>query len=170
MDNKILLDENGVYKFDFSNCEYVLELHDLANRSKLNDVDFITELNDEVLFIEYKNANIPNAIKPDAMFRKIKENPEKFYSSIAKKYYDSLFILWACNGNKDDKKIAYILLIEDKKIDEVMRKKLKIKIKKQLPFNLKDENVVREILSRFEVYNLKEWNREFSDIKIFPVE
>lgn len=31
-----------------------------------------------------------------------------------------------------NKKIAYIFLLEDKLIDEVMRKKLKIKIKKML--------------------------------------
>lgn len=169
MEEKILVEENGIYEFDFSNCEYVLEFHDIANKSKLKDVDFVTEVHDEVLFIEYKNSNIPNAVRPDAMFKKIKENPEKFYSSIADKYYDSLFILWACDGNKENKKIAYIFLLEDKLIDEVMRKKLKIKIKKQLPFNLKGDKVVREILSRFEVYNLKEWESAFPNINIRPV-
>lgn len=170
MTSKILLDENKQYRFDFSNCEYVLEFHDLANKSKLNDVDFITELNDEVLFIEYKNSNIPDAVNPDAMFRKIKEKPEKFYSNIAKKYYDSLLILWACKGNEKDKPISYIFLVEDKLIDKKIRKKLKLKIGNQLPFNLKGENIVREVLSRFEVYNLKEWESEFSNIKIMPVE
>ncbi|MGL5753740.1 MAG: hypothetical protein ACRCYC_00230 [Paraclostridium sp.] len=170
MESKIVLDENGMYKFDFSNCEYVLEFHDLANKSKLNDVDFITELNNEVLFIEYKNSNIPNAVRPEAMLKKIIEKPEKFYASIAKKYYDSLLVLWSCRGNEKDKPISYIFLIEDKLIDEVMRKKLKAKIKNQLPFNLKGDQILREVISKFEVYNLKEWNREFPHIKITPVE
>jgi hypothetical protein len=30
MTSKILLDENKQYRFNFSNCEYVLEFHDLA--------------------------------------------------------------------------------------------------------------------------------------------
>jgi hypothetical protein len=55
-------------------------------------------------------------------------------------------------------------------IDKKIRKKLKLKIGNQLPFNLKGENVVREVLSRFEVYNLKEWESEFSNIKIMSVE
>lgn len=50
MDSKIVLDENKEYEFDFSKCEYVLEFHDLANKLKLNDVDFITEINDQVIF------------------------------------------------------------------------------------------------------------------------
>lgn len=170
MTQKILLDENKQYKFDFSKCEYVLEFHDLANKSKLNDVDFITEINDEVLFIEYKNSNIPNAVKPDVMFRKIKEKPEKFYANISKKYYDSLLILWSCKGNEKDKPISYIFLVEDKLIDKKIRKQLKLKIMKQLPFNLKGENVLREIISKFEVYNLQEWEEDYPNIKISAVE
>lgn len=168
MDSKIVLDENKEYEFDFSKCEYVLEFHDLANKLKLNDVDFITEINDQVIFLEYKNSNIEGAVKPDAMFRKIKEKPEKFYANIAKKYYDSLLMLWSCKGNEKDKPIAYIFLIEDKLIDEKIRKKLKLKIGKQLPLKVKDD-VKRELLSKFEVYNLKEWQREFEKVEIRKV-
>lgn len=39
---KILTDENNRYKFDFTKSKYVIEFHDLANKMKLNDVDFIT--------------------------------------------------------------------------------------------------------------------------------
>lgn len=54
MNNKVLLDENKQYRFDFSNLEYVWEIHDLTSNVMLSDVDFITETNKEVLFIEYK--------------------------------------------------------------------------------------------------------------------
>lgn len=168
MNSKIVLDENKEYEFDFSKCEYVLEFHDLANKLKLNDVDFITEINNQVIFLEYKNSNIEGAVKPDAMFRKIKEKPEMFYANIAKKYYDSLLMLWSCKGNEKDKPIAYIFLIEDKLIDEKIRKKLKLKIGKKLPLKVKDD-VKRELLSKFEVYNLKEWQREFEKIEIRKV-
>ncbi|MCB2340311.1 hypothetical protein [Clostridium estertheticum] len=56
MENKILIDENKKYRFDFSNVEYVLEIHNLISNGMLSDVDFITETNNEVLFIEYKNV------------------------------------------------------------------------------------------------------------------
>ena len=132
---------------------------------RLNDVDFITEIDDQVIFLEYKNSNIDGAVKPEAMFNKIKEDPQKFYENIAKKYYDSLFMFWSCKGNEKDKPIAYVFLVEDKLIDEKIRKKLKLKIGKQLPLKIK-EDVKRELLSKFEVYNLKEWNREFEKIEI----
>lgn len=168
MNSKVVLDENKSCTFDFSKCDYILELHDLANKLKLNDVDFITEYKDEIIFIEYKNSNIEGAVKPDAMYNKIKGDPSKFYSNIAKKYYDSLFILWAQNGNEKDKKIVYVLLIEDKLIDEKMRKQLKLKIGRQLPLRIKEE-VKRELLSEFEVYSIKEWKAKFKDIEIKKV-
>ena len=169
MNSKIVLDENKEYEFDFTKCEYVLEFHDLANKLRLNDVDFITEIDNQVIFLEYRNSNIEGAVKPDAMLRKIKENPQKFYENIAKKYYDSLLMLWSCKGNENDKPIVYVFLVEDKLIDEKIRKKLKIKIANQLPLKIK-EHVKRELLSKFEVYNLKEWNREFEKIEIRKVE
>lgn len=118
--------------------------------------------------MKYKNSNIEGAVKPDVMFRKIKEKSEKFYANIAKKYYDSLLMFWSCKENEKDKPIAYIFLIEDKLIDEKIRKKLKLKIGKQLLLKVKDD-VKRELLSKFEVYNLKEWQQEFEKIEIRKV-
>lgn len=169
MKQKILLDENNQYKFDFSNCEYVWQINNLANKLKLKDVDFITEIDDEILFIEYKNSNIPNARRPEAMYQKIKSEPQKFYESISKKYYDSLLILWSCRGNEQDKSISYIFLVEDKLIDKSMRKRLHKKIIKQLPLNLEDDDIKREIISKFEVCNLKEWELYHPNIKITPI-
>lgn len=94
MESKILTDENNEFKFDFTSCRYVRELHGLANKMKLNDVDFITEYNDNIIFLEYKNANIKNAVNPNAFVDKIKREPEKFYKNIAKKFYDSLMMFW----------------------------------------------------------------------------
>ena len=169
MKQNILLDENNQYKFDFSNCEYVLQINDLAKKFKLKDVDFITEINDEILFIEYKNSNIPNAKNPEAMYKKIKTDPQKFYESISKKYYDSLFILWSCGCYENDKSISYIFLVEDKLIDKSMRKRLYKKIVNQLPINLDDISIKREIISRFEVYILREWELNYPNIEISPI-
>jgi hypothetical protein len=169
MESKILTDENNKFKFDFTNCKYVIEFHDLANKLKLNDVDFITEFDNNIIFLEYKNANIKDAVNPNAFVDKIKRDPEKFYKNIAKKYYDSLMLFWATGGNKDEFPIIYILLIEAPIMDAKIRKQLRIKIGKQLPINLKDDSLVREMLSKFEVFSLEEWKERFKEIKISSV-
>lgn len=71
LNKKVLTDENKKYKFDFSAREYVWEMHDLTTHILLSDVDFITETDKEVLFIEYKNANIEGAVNPNVMLKKI---------------------------------------------------------------------------------------------------
>ena len=166
MELKILTDENNQFKFDFTNCKYVIELHDLANKMKLNDVDFITEFNDNIIFLEYKNANIKNPVNPNAFVDKIKREPEKFYKNIAKKYYDSLMMFWATGGNKDEFPIIYVLLIEAPIMDAKIRKQLRIKIGKQLPLNLKENSIVREMLSKFQVLSIEEWKENFKEINI----
>ncbi|MCE5219782.1 MAG: hypothetical protein LLF98_00550 [Clostridium sp.] len=166
MESKIVTDENNQFKFDFTNCKYVMELHDLANKMKLNDVDFITEYNNNIIFLEYKNANIKDAVNPNAFVDKIKRDPEKFYKNIAKKYYDSLMMLWATGGNKDEFPIIYVLLIEAPIMDAKIRKQLRIKIGKQLPLNLKEDSIVREMLSKFEVLSIDEWKERFKEINI----
>lgn len=166
MELKILTDENNQFKFDFTNCKYVIELHDLANKMKLNDVDFITEFNDNIIFLEYKNANIKNPVNPNAFVDKIKREPEKFYKNIAKKYYDSLMMFWVTGGNKDEFPIIYVLLIEAPIMDAKIRKQLRIKIGKQLPLNLKENSIVREMLSKFQVLSIDEWKEKFKEINI----
>lgn len=167
MSGKILLDENKQYKFDFSKLEYVWNIHEITSGIMLSDVDFITKTDSEVLFIEYKNASIKGASNPDAMLNKIKG--ETFYKKIARKYYDSLLIFWACKGNEENYPIVYILLIEHPLIDKKIRRQLKLKISKQLPFEVKGEKIVREMIKRFDVYNLDEWKDNFKEIKITPV-
>lgn len=163
---KIRTDENNQYNFDFTNCKYVIELHDLANKMKLNDVDFITEYNGNIIFLEYKNANIKNAVNPNAFIDKIKGDSEKFYKNIAKKYYDSLIMFWAAGGNKDEFPILYVLLIEAPIMDAKIRKQLRIKIGKQLPLNLQEDSIVREMLSKFEVLSIDEWKERYKEINI----
>lgn len=65
------------------------------------------------------------------MLQKVKH--EDFYRKIARKYYDSLLVFWACKGNERELPIVYVLLIEHPLIDKKIRKKLKLKIGKQLP-------------------------------------
>jgi hypothetical protein len=169
LNGKVLLEENGKYQFDFSPLGNVnvWEMHDLTTSTILSDVDFITETETEVVFIEYKNANIEGAVNPNAMLKKVKHGD--FYRKIARKFYDSLLLFWACKGNMKELPIVYILIIEHPILDKKLRRQLKLKIEKQLPFRLQNEKVKREIIQAFEVYNLEEWAENFPQIKITAV-
>lgn len=164
---KILIEENGQYQFDFSAMEYVWEMDAMTVGVMLSDVDYITESKHEVLFIEYKNANIKDAVRPEAMLKKIKHGD--FYQSIARKFFDSLLLFWARKANEKELPIVYVLIIEGPSIDKKIRRQLKLKIMKQLPFKLKENFREREIISSFEVYNLAEWAEKFPDIKIMAL-
>jgi|SRR5690606_17338360 len=166
--SKIRIEENGRFQFDFSALEYVWEFHDIVAKTALSDVDFITETNEEVLFIEYKNANIQNAANPDAMLKKIKH--ETFYHKISRKFYDSLLLFWARNGNERNLPIVYVLIIEHPILDKKLRRQLKIKIEKQLPFRLDDPLIEKQVISAFEVMDLQEWGDRFPQVVISAVE
>lgn len=168
MNNKILLDENKQYKFDFTSTKYALELHELATYLMVNDVDFITETDDEVLFIEYKNADIKNAANPDVILQKI--NTDKFMNNISKKYYDSLLLFWGKGYNEVEKEIKYIFILQHPKIDLRVRKQLRNKVRDKLPMKREDREVIKGYLSEFEIYNIEEWNKRFKNIEVSPVE
>jgi len=56
--------------------------------------------------------------------------------------------------------------IEAPIMDAKIRKQLRIKIGKQLPLNLKEDSIVREMLSKFEVLSIDEWKERFKEINI----
>lgn len=90
---------------------------------------------------------------------------------LQKKFYSTLFLIWACNKNDEEKDIEYILLIEHPEIDGRIRKMLRNKITKQLPFKLaEDTEIKRKILSEFEVLNMAEWHLKYPKFTITEIE
>lgn len=165
MTDKIFLDENQHYRFDFSNSDNVYTLHDAFIGTILSDVDFIVEKDGQILFIEYKNANIADAVAPEILFQKIKT--DNFYTKIARKFYDSLLYYRSCSDDKEIKKIRYVLLIEHREIDSVLRKLLTTKIIKKLPFILNErEEIKSSFIDEFFVLNLEEWSNRFREYTI----
>ena len=163
-------DENRNYRFDFTRAIQAFEIHEMAGKAQLNDVDFILELDENMLFLEYKNATARTVTNPQAFIEKISnmEKRKKFCENIAKKFNDSLFILWSMRQNEQDKRIEYVLLIEHPEIDGRIRRKLRNQIAKKLPFKLSlEEKVSRELISRFEVMNMEEWGRTY---EMFPIQ
>lgn len=62
------------------------------------------------------------------------------------------------------------MLIEHPEIDGKIRRMLRKKISKQLPYRLiEDEKVKRKILSEFQVINIEEWHEKYPEYIIREV-
>lgn len=154
--SQIYREENNVYQFDFSAALWATdELHDKFHQSGvsiLSDVDFIAETENEVLLVEYKNANISEAVSPE------KFNPldQKRENKIAYKFYDSWMYLSAAQKKKP---IKYVYVLEYPHGDAVMRKRIRNRIADLLPFKLqKLPEIKEEMIHDFEVLSISEWN------------
>jgi hypothetical protein len=149
-------EENTIYQIDFTAAIWSTdEIHNLFHRACvaiLSDVDFVAETDNNILFIEYKNAKAPGVSKPDAF------NPsdERLINKIAIKFYDTYIYINACGHKKG---IKYIYILDYPKGDSTTRKLIRNKISKKLPFELqKNEHIRRKIIEEFEVLSIDEWN------------
>lgn len=167
--NKILWDENRNAKFDFTGAIDVFEPHELANlySDYLSDVDFVVEEEEKLICLEYKNANLLNAEKPQVFYQKLVE--EKFWNKMTKKFYGTMFLVWACNKNPADKPVQYVLLIENNPaMDGALKKKVIMKMKGQLPFIYRDRNEIRRtVIDEFLLIDLKEWEERYPQYPIY---
>lgn len=68
--DRVFWDENKSCTIDFSAAEWATDaIHDVFQAAKLSilcDVDFVAETESELLLVEYKNANLPNAAHPES--------------------------------------------------------------------------------------------------------
>lgn len=170
--DKILWDENKKVRFDFSNALNVFQPYELANLYSdfLSDVDFVVEEEDKLLCLEYKNANIKNADAPEVFRQKI--IGKDFWVKIAKKFYGSMFLIWACNKNESDKPVEYIFLMEcNPKMDAALKKRFMMKMMRQLPFKYNDRNEIkRAVIDDFHLLDLKEWEEKYPQYPIYAAE
>lgn len=168
---KIFWDENHNVQFDFSKALNVFEPHDLANMYSeyLSDVDFVIEEEGKLICLEYKNGNIKNANNSDAFKQKIAK--EEFWKKIAKKFYGTMFLVWACNKNQLEKPVQYVLLLECLPgIDDALKKRLIIKMMRQLPFKYNTQSEIhKKVIDDFCLVNLKEWEDKYPQYPIMDV-
>ena len=151
-------DENNQYWFDFTKAlwstneltaKYTANIH-----SVLSSVDFIAETDKEIVFVEYKNADIKNAVNPQAFITNLTR--DEHYQSIAKKFYGGLIYILVCNKNK---KYKYVYILECMLADSVTRRRLRNKISRKLPFTLQKEPEIKiELISDFDILSIAEWN------------
>ena len=117
----------------------------------LNDVDFIVETEEELIFVECKNANRIDAANPDF-------NPadDKRLNIIARKYYDSLnFCTFSERGLR--KRKIYCFIVEAKLGSLTLRNQWKILLQNQFSIKMIDE---------LNVMSIGEWNEKYPQ---FPI-
>jgi len=157
MDNAIYTEENNVYQIDCSKALWSSDcIHEVYHQSnvQLSDVDFIIEDENKIMLVEYKNANIPNAVNPGGF------NPceDKKINSILRKYYDSLHYLGLVEKTKPKE---YIYILEYPNGDSTSRRMLRNRIKPYLPFNLQNNmHKPEKMISKFSILSIEEWNND----------
>ena len=159
----VFVDENAVFQVDFRDAVWaegnLKHIYDSAKLA-LSDVDFIAELKDHIVFVEYKNANIPNAVNPGAF------NPasEESLNSVAKKYFDSLHYLKIKGKGK---KVRYVYIVEAPIVSSSERLRLRNKLQAKLPFLLQ-KDMEHELINDLLVLSIEEWNSN-NDYARFPL-
>jgi hypothetical protein len=164
--SQIFFDENHSCEIDFSVAEWATDqLHIIFHRAKLSilhDVDFVAETENEILLVEYKNANLPNAVKPEA-FRPWED---KSLDKVARKYYESQYFLHSIKHGKHKTK-KYVYILECVNGDSVLRKRVRELLAARLPFLLQRQlHLSEKMIDSLEVLSTAEWNEKYAQ---FPL-
>ena len=161
---EIYIEENGYYSIDCTaavwptNCihDYYQDAgHKYGEIGFLKDTDFVIESDKAIYLVEYKNANVPGAAKPDA-FR-----PEKdiILNKVAEKYFDTLHCLYLLGKNKPKK---YIYVLEYPNGNSTSRLMIRNLLQKKLPFRLQTQLSAGKVrlIDEVKVVNIEEWNAD----------
>lgn len=163
---KIYVEENGAYQIDLRKATWSVEVHSVYRNTHLDlaDVDYICELDGEVLFIEYKNAKLAF----EKGFRRAAEsfNPasDAKIANVVRKFFDSYFYV---TSHHKKQPIHYIYVLEWPKGDVMTRKMLREKIAKRLPFYYQQvEKLQPFVIEEFQVVSIDEWNQLYKNAPI----
>ena len=121
---------------------------------QLSDADFLLEEVNNILIVEYKNADTKKA--REARYKTPAFNPmdDKKFTSTVRKFYDSLHYIHLLGKNKP---VKYVYVVEAPNSDAIMRKRLRARMKTLLPFALQ-ENTGISLIDRVDVLSINEWN------------
>ena len=151
----VFVEENGVYSID---CTKALWATDSIHRTyqnaglHLNDVDFVIEEQQDLFLVEYKNANISAAANPQAF----RPESDSKVNTVIRKFFDSLHYLALLNKNKPK---SFIYVLEYPGGDSVTRRRLRNRLKTELPFLLQEMmGSGVHMIERLDVLSIDEWN------------
>ena len=127
----VFTEENGKYSLDCRKALWATdEIHSIYQQAgiHLKDVDFVIETEDNLILIEYKNANISEAKNPEAF----RPEGDRKVLAIAQKFCDSLHYLNLLNK---DKPKEYVYILEYPHGDRISRLRLRNRIKENYHFH-----------------------------------
>ena len=156
---KLLIDENGEYGLDCTQAVWASDkMHEDYHRAKgqLSDADFLLEEANNILIVEYKNADTKKA--REARYKTPAFNPmdDKKFTSTVRKFYDSLHYIHLLGKNKS---VKYVYVVEAPNSDAIMRKRLRARMKTLLPFALQENiNTGISLIDKVDVLSINEWN------------
>ena len=145
------VDEVDAWKFDD-------ESHGLSHCMKA--VDFIVELPDSYLFIEFKDPEHPDAPQAnrDSFIQEFTGG--KLDEDCKYKYRDSFLYEWA--SGRVDKPVHFFLLVADESLDDVQLTTRMDALARVLPLNGPKSGVwTKRIVEGCAVFNIASWNRHF---------
>lgn len=152
---KQFIEENEAYKFDCADAVWVTDRmhHDYqAAKIQLKDTDLLIENDTNLLMVEYKNANIADAARPDAF----QPESDKKVSDVFHKFYDSLPYLYLLGKSKP---VWFIYVLEYPHGDIITRKRLRNRLKLELPFALQNHlGTGKKLIDKMDVVSIQEWN------------
>lgn len=167
--SKIFTEENGKYSIDCTKAIWATDqMHSDYQQAKIhiNDVDFLIEDENYLLMVEYKNAKISGAVNPEAF----KPMEQKKVTTVVRKFYDSLHYLKLLDKKKP---VQYIYVLEYPKGDVITRKRMRNRLKEELPFALQ-ENIGNgvKLIDKVDVVSIDEWNQNenYGKYPIFSVQ
>jgi hypothetical protein len=138
--------------------------HGLNNCMKA--VDFIVELNDSYLFIEFKDPQAPGA-KGKAQQKNFIQDFQsgKIEEALKYKYRDSFLYEWA--SGKADKPIHYLVLVALDTLTKVELGKRTDALKNMLPLQKSRSSPwPRPFVASCRVFNLATWNQQNVDLPV----
>ena len=147
----------SVRKFD-DGCS-----HGLSHCMKA--VDFIVELSDRYLFIEFKDPQDPTVPDPegDAYLQRFKRG--QLDKSLQYKYRDSFLYEWA--AGRADKSVDYLVLVALDTLTSLHLTQRKKALEQKLPLRgPQGQSWSRPIVNGCAVFNIKSWNSKFREYPI----
>ena len=158
---KIFTDENEEYGLDCSQAIWASDqLHQIYHDAKvqLSDADFMIENSENIVIMEYKNANTEKAVELSYKTKPFNPMEDKKVGSVIRKFYDSYHYLYLLGKRKP---VHYIYVVEAPGSDSTMRKRLRGRMKTLLPFSLQESlDTGIKMIDKVDVMSIAEWNND----------
>lgn len=125
--------------------------------STVQRVDFIAEYDEQHLFIEIKDPDVPTAENPAAFVQKL--NSGKLVQSLAGKFRDTLFFRSA--QGKNDRKVRYLVLLSMNSLDNALLLSKQDELRKAIP--IRHADWAEDCAASCIILNFEQWKRQFGD-------